>query len=182
MSETIDIYRVARRRLEESGFKINAIVLDGRPGVRDIFIDVPVQMCHFHQMMIITRYLTTKPKLEAGIELRHIASTLGASNEIAFGEKLETWHRRWFEFLKEKTIDSITGKWHYTHKRLRSAYRSLKINLPYLFTYQKYPELDIPNTTNSLDGSFSHLKDLVIIHRGLSPEIKRKAINEVLNK
>ena len=39
----------------------------------------------------------------------------------------------------------------------------LTTNLPYLFTYQKYPELAIPNTTNALDGTFAHLKELVNI-------------------
>jgi len=69
--------------------------------------------------------------------------------------------------LKEKTVNPETNKWFYTHKRLRSVYRSLKTNLPYLFTYQKYPELNIPNTTNSLDGTFSNFKSLPRIHRGL---------------
>jgi len=70
----------------------------------------------------------------------------------------------------------------YTHKRLRSAYRSLKINLPYLFTYQKYPQLNIPNTTNSLDGCFAYLKELVRVHRGANKGRKRKIIHDILLK
>jgi hypothetical protein len=77
---------------------------------------------------------------------------------------------------------TVTGKWFYTHKRLRSAYRSLKINLPYLFTYQKYSELNIPNTTNSLDGCFAYLKELVRVHRGINKTLKRKIIQEILTK
>jgi len=62
-------------------------------------------------------------------------------------------------------------------RNIRSAYRSLKRFLPYLFTYQKYPNLDIPNTTNLLDGGcFSPLKDKLKVHRGTSKEIKRKMI------
>ena len=57
---------------------------------------------------------------------------------------------------------------------------SLKNNLPYLFTYQDYPALQIPNTTNSLEGSFAQLKELVVIHRGLNKSLKRKMINEIL--
>ena len=56
----------------DMGYTINAIVLDGRPGVRQLFADIPAQMCHFHQKQIITRYLTNNPKLEAGIELKKI--------------------------------------------------------------------------------------------------------------
>ncbi|OQB06514.1 MAG: hypothetical protein BWY19_00095 [bacterium ADurb.Bin212] len=67
-----------------------------------------------------------------------------------------------------------------SHKRVRSARHSLKNNLPFLFTYQKYPKLNIPNTTNSLGGSFSHLKEKVGIHRGSRELIKRKMIEDIL--
>ena len=76
-----------------------------------------------------------------------------------------------------KTYNLKTGKWNYTHKRLRSAYRSLKTNLSYLFTYKNYLELNIPNTTNSLDGGlFSPMKMLLKIHRGIGIEMKKKLI------
>ena len=178
--ETISEYWLGRLAVEKQGFKISAIVLDGRPGIRNLFSDMPVQMCHFHQKQITRRYLTNNPKLESGIELKRIADTLCNTKEEKFKRELGNWYQKWEIFLKEKTIDPITGRWHYTHKRVRSAYRSLKTNLPYLFTYQKYPELDIPNTTNSLDGSFSHLKTKVNIHRGLREPIKRKMIEHIL--
>ncbi|MEW6408460.1 MAG: hypothetical protein AB1465_07440, partial [Patescibacteria group bacterium] len=59
---------------------------------------------------------------------------------------------------------------------------SITKNLPILYTYQKYPELNIPNTTNSLDGTFSHLKDMLRIHRGLKRTQKLKMIDEILSK
>lgn len=178
--ETINEYFLGRIALEQKGFKISAIVLDGRPGVRNIFSDIPVQMCHFHQKQITRRYLTNNPKLEAGVELKKIADILCDTNEEAFIRELEDWDQKWAIFLKERTTDPVTGRWRYTHKRIRSARRSLKINLPYLFTYQKYPELNIPNTTNSLDGSFGHLKRKINIHRGLREPIKRKMIEHIL--
>jgi hypothetical protein len=137
-------------------------------------------MCHFHQKQIITRYLTNNPKLEAGIELKKITTTLCETNESDFTAALDDWYTTWSSFLKERTTDPITGRWHYTHKRLRSAYRSLRQNLPYLFTYQKYPDLNIPNTTNSLDGCFAYLKELVRVHRGSRGELKIKIIEEIL--
>ena len=137
-------------------------------------------MCQFHQIQIITRYLTRKLKLEAGRELRSIVLTLTKSNEKEFSEQLSLWYEKWQNFIKEKTIDPITGRWHFTHKRLRSAYKSLATNLPNLFTYQKYSELDISNTTNSLDGSFSHLKTLLRIHRGQNIKNRKKLIDEIL--
>lgn len=179
-SETINEYQCARDTLESQGFSLIAIVIDGRPGVRKLFDDLPVQMCHFHQKAIITRYLTRRPKLEAGKELREIVHDLCNTNEKMFADVVDQWHEKWNEFLKERTVEPITGRWHYTHKRLRSAYRSLKTNLPYLFTYKKYPELHIPNTTNSLDGSFARLKELVQIHRGIKIDLKRKLVLSIL--
>jgi hypothetical protein len=68
----------------------------------------------------------------------------------------------------------------FAHRRLRSAMRSMKSNLHYIFTYQQLPELNIPNTTNHLDGGVNpKIKKLVYDHRGLSKPRRNKLI-EVL--
>jgi hypothetical protein len=139
-------------------------------------------MYHFHQKQIITRYLTNNPKPEASIELKRLTKKLCETDENSFVSALDTWHIRWSSFLKERTTDPVTGRWHHTHKRLRSAYRSLRLNLPYLFTYQKYPELNIPNTTNSLDGCLAYLKELIRVHRGSKKSLKNKIVEEILWK
>lgn len=162
------------------GYTLLAVVTDGKQGLKPLFASIPVQMCQFHQIAIITRYLTRNPKLDAGRELRDVMRTLCVAEERCFSTALTAWHQKWDRFLKERTSDPLSGRWHYTHKRLRAAYRSLKTNLPYLFSYQRYPDLDIPNTTNSLDGSFAHLKQLVQIHRGLKTDLKRKIIHYIL--
>jgi len=131
---------VGRESLFQSkGFIISAIVIDGRVGVKALFSYIPVQMCHFHQMAIINRYLTRRPKFQAGKQLRSIAMTLCETTVNDLRDALEQWHNRWQIFLKEKTLTAETNYWHYTHRRLRAAYRSLKNNLPFLFTFQKYP-------------------------------------------
>jgi hypothetical protein len=117
--ETVDVYRQGRIALEQMGYTLQAIVLDGRPGVRQLFADIPVQMCHFHQKQIITRYLTRNRKLVAGIELKGLTATLCETNEDDFTSTLDVWYTQWSLFLKERTIEPLTGKWHYTHKRLR---------------------------------------------------------------
>jgi len=178
--ETLDEYRCARDTLESLGFVIRAVVADGKPGLKPLYKDVPVQMCHFHQKQIITRYLTQRPRLEAGKELREVVHGLCDTDDKSFAQELALWHDKWREFLTEKTSNPETGKWHYTHKRLRSAYKSLNKHLPYLFTYQKHPELNIPNTTNGLEGSFSYLKGLVRVHRGIKADLKRKTIDSIL--
>ena len=179
-SEKAGNYLFGKNHLEKNGFKIAAVVLDGRPGIREVFSGIPAQMCQFHQKQIIKRYLTSRPKLEASQGLKAIVDTLSASNELDFARELNRWLEKWQDFLKQKTADQNTGRWFYTHKRLRSAYRSLKTNLPYLFTYQKYSELHIPNTTNSLDGFFNRLKSLIYVHRGLSVHRRKRIIIEIL--
>jgi hypothetical protein len=82
--------------------------------------------------------------------------------------------------LHERTWALDGRHWQYTHRRLRSAYRSIQTNLPYLFTYQRHPHLKIPNTTNSLDGYFSKLKQLLNTHRGLTIGRRYRMIQEIL--
>lgn len=178
-TETPLVYSLGRKHLEQTG-KLTSATLDGRRGVASVFKDIPVQMCQFHQIQIVTRYLTRKPKLEAGKKLRLIVLKLTISSEKEFTETLNAWYTKWQEFLKEKTTDSINGRWYFTHKKLRSAYRSLNTNLPRLFVYRKFTELNISNTTNSLDGSFSYLKTLLRIHRGQSVKNRKKMIDEIL--
>jgi len=101
----------------------------------------PSKYVIFIKISIVTRYLTQKPKLPAGRELKGIVATLPQSNRSDFENSLEQWHQKWAPFLSEKSINWETGKQTYTHRRIRSAYRSLKTNLPYLFTYQNYPDL-----------------------------------------
>lgn len=182
INENSDVYWKGRSELERQGFVIQAVVVDGKKCLKSVFLDLPIQMCHFHQAAIITRYLTRRSKLEAGKELREIVLSLTTSDEKDFTILLNNWLEKWKKFLKEKTINPETKRWFYTHKRIRSAYRSLKTNLPYLFTYQKYPELNIPNTTNSLDGTFSHFKSLLRMHGGLRRARRYKVICEILKK
>lgn len=178
--EQAEIYLKGKNYLEQNGFIVSAVVLDGRRGIRQVFSGLPIQMCHFHQKQIVKRYLTLTPKLEASRELKTITETLAKTNEQKFIEELNCWHEKWKDFLKQKTVDLNTGRWFYTHKRLRAACRSLKTNLPYLFTYQKYPELNLPNTTNSMDGFFNRLKSLIYVHRGLRPKKRMRIIVEIL--
>lgn len=183
-TEKAEYYEELILILLAAGMLFSAFVIDGRRGVLHMFLKkflgIPVQFCQFHQIQIITRYLSRKPKLEAGKELRILTLTLTETDRRTFKANLNEWHEKWEDFLTEKTVDPITGRWHFTHGRLKSAYRSLKTNLPYLFTYLDYPELKIPNTTNSCDGSFAHWKGKLGVHRGLAAERRRKMMNYLL--
>jgi len=180
--ETIFAYQEAKRVLEAQGFIFIAIVGDGRVSTPWLFSDVPVQMCHFHQIQIIIKYTTLNPKLEAGKELLELVHTLPHTDEASFTDAFKHWCRTWDSFLKEQTVDIETGRKHYTHRKIRAARTSIKQHLSYLFTYQKYSELNIPNTTNSLDGSFGKVKKSIGIHAGLKRSRKLKMIASLIMK
>ena len=182
-SERMSHYRYGRHILEEKGWQFSAAVVDGRRGFLAVFKDVPVQLCQFHQIKQVAKYLTRSPKTEAAQALWKIALTLTKTDETTFTAALNEWHQQWGSFIEEKTTQEfVTGKtkWFYTHKKVRSAYRSLKHNLPYLFTYLKYLELNMPNTTNDLDGSFSALKKKLAVHHGLRKDRRFKVISQLL--
>ncbi|UNU73267.1 hypothetical protein LU293_09410 [Moraxella nasovis] len=63
---------------------------------------------------------------------------------------------------------------------LRSAYKSLRENLPYLFIHQQDGTANTPNTTNKLEGLFSHLKQSLRCHQGLNKDRKVKFIDNFL--
>jgi hypothetical protein len=86
----------------------------------------------------------------------------------------------WLQFLNERTVKQDTKKSYYPHKKLRSAYRSLKNNLNSLFTWYDNIELGIPNTTNAIDGHFADLKNKLRNHNGLSMTRKKKFIDGIL--
>jgi hypothetical protein len=181
--ETPFVYRDGLIALRKAGWTITSAVIDGKRGVAQVFehAEIPVQYCQFHQVKTVTKYLTRKPQTDAARELRALALQLKDMHEDEFKNALSAWYERWQEFLNEKSIAPHKKRgWEYTHKRLRAAYRSLKSNLSRLFTYQRYPELNIPNTTNTLDGMFSQIKNRIAVHRGLSKERRFKIISEIL--
>jgi hypothetical protein len=203
-SETKLVYQIARNTLEQSGFKLLAVVVDGRPGIRSVFADLPLQMCQFHLIQIVNRYITKNPKLIPTLQLKTILDDLTTTTEYAFKLRFHYWLEVNQDFLNEKTINPDTGRYIYKHKRLRSAVRSIQASLPFLFTYQTNEnqlsiELQsiflkfksklgtksnqfnkIPNTTNCLDGWFAHLRKLLLCHNGLRKDRRNRVIEFIL--
>jgi hypothetical protein len=177
-TETNRLYIQGIKELQSKGFEVLAIVCDGRKGLLQSFDKIPVQMCQFHQVAIIRRYITKNPKIPASIELKEFVAMLKMTDKESFEGGLELWFTKWESFLNERTTNPETGKSYFTHKRLRSAYRSLKTNSKWLFTWYVYYDLKIPNTTNAIDGHFSDLKNKLRNHNGLSRAIKIKFIDE----
>lgn len=166
--------------IKTMGWNIVGIVCDGKRGMFNAFGNIPVQMCQFHQVAIVRRYITNNPRLPAGIELKQITQLLTETDKESFEGLISDWYNKWKDFISERSTNPQSGKKHYTHKRIRSAYRSLKYNLPYLFTWYDNIELNMPNTTNSLEGVFSNLKNKLNLHNGLKLFRKMKFIDDFL--
>ncbi len=180
-SELVSDYIQLLNQLLDLGYTIQAIIIDGKRGLYKAFKDYPVQMCHFHQRKTINRYLTRNPKLEASKDLQKIMYSLTTTTQKKFTKRLNEWHEKHQTFLEEKSISRVTGKEQYTHPRVRSAYRSLITNLPYLFTYKKHKHIPIHNTTNAIDGGlFSPMKKLLKIHNGFTKTLKLKMVDDYL--
>ena len=152
-------------------YKIEGIVCDGLKGIFKQFSHYEVQMCQRHQIDIVRRYLTRNPKLQAGQELYFLAKNIAKLTENEFITSFKQWEEKWIDFLNERSKNDETGKTYFTHKKLRSAWRSIKNNLPYLFVYEKVNGM--PNTNNSLEGTFTALKNRLRNHNGMS-KINRK--------
>lgn len=139
------------------------------------FPGIPVQLCKFHQCKTITKYITKNPKSGCGQALKDLMFTLRYSYRTTFEYHLNEITEQYQEFLEERNENN-----EYKHRRIRSAIRSLKTNMPYLFQDEDFPDFHIPPTTNSCDGYFSHLKSKVRLHRGIEHNRKKKLIEQLL--
>lgn len=178
-SEKLSYYLEELRNLEYLEYTFKSFTIDGRRGVVQLlqkyFNTTPIQICHFHQVQIVTRYTTRTPKTDCGKELRLLILKLKNLSKKDFIQQLENLKNKYQDFLKEKNEQN-----QFQHKKLRSSLRSIKTNLPYLFTFEDYPELNIPNTTNSADGSFGQWKYKVRLHRHLKIDRMKQMIDQLL--
>lgn len=180
--ETIADYIGGIKCLEDKGVKVKGIVCDGRKGLFQALSNYIVQMCQFHQSQIISRYITKRPKTQASMELKELMRLLPQTDKESFFGALQEWQIKWTDFLNERAINPETGKSRYVHKRLRSAFKSLDRNKPYLFNWYDNPGLGIPNTNNKLEGTFTDLKNKLRNHNGLSNSRKKKFIDQFLSE
>lgn len=179
-NETNKDYLDGLFHIKEGGTDIKAIVCDGHMGLLQAITFCPVQMCQFHQLQIIRRLLTNNPHLPAGIELFALVRRMFSIGKEQFISAFNKWCNDWKEFLNERTV-LVSGKTTYTHRKLRTARRSIKTHLKWLFTYEEHPELNIPNTTNMLEGYNSQLKRALHNHNGMNETNKKKFIDGFLN-
>lgn len=177
-SETKAEYQAGLDYLLKQGFVINSVTIDGRKGIAGVFKAYPLQVCQFHLQSGILRRTTQNPQTRPGKILKRIANLF--------------IQKRWCRHYFEKSILGFLKKYHhflnerndnnqYIHRSLRSALFGIKLALPNLFKFELYPALNIPNTTNNIDGGINpKLKDLVRRHRGMKIERRNKLLINLL--
>ena len=92
--ETNALYLAGILEISRRGISIQGIVCDGRQGLFGLSGDIPVQMCQFHQIQIIQRYLTRKPKTQAATELKRLTLKLTGQTKVDFVQCLDNWYLR----------------------------------------------------------------------------------------
>ena len=176
-TENHNLYLQGRTYLESLGYVILGATGDGFSCIRKVFDDIPFQMCLVHMERIVVRKITRKPQLEARQVLLALVKTLNSNPSFVFKERFKKYIEMYRDFLNEKTFNPENGQSFWTHKELRSAVLSVQMFLPYFFSYENTKGLS--QTTNSLEGHFSHVRDIVRIHRGVSNSLLRKVLSAI---
>ena len=153
------------QELEQKGIKIDGVISDNSSAAKSVFNGVVRQICQFHMVKSIIKYLSKKPTTQAAKDLLHIVYQLKKSSSEEFKKLLDEWLEKYKDLLFAEKFDAIKGKWEYANKKLRSDFFALFKNLSMLFTFETYKE--IPNTNNSLEGKFGDLKKKLNNHSGM---------------
>ena len=181
-NETIAQYIEGISWLKSQGFKIYGAVIDGMRGLAQALYPIPVQMCQFHQILIIRRCLTQEPDLEASIQLLDLVKSITRMDKESFIGAFNEWYEKYKDVLNERVHDKRIKRNMppYMRPRLRSAYLSLRRNMPLLWTFYDHPETGLPNTNNGIEGLFSDLKGKLRVHRGISKDNRKKLLDEYI--
>src|SRR3989344_3218321 len=174
--EKVAYYIEGKMFLEDTGYIIKSVTADGFLGLNKVFSGIPFQICQFHTKKMCIRHLTSNPKTIQGQVILALVKTISKTNYITFKTRLQKYIIHYNDVLNEKTYHP-SGDWSYTYDNIRSALHTLSKYIDYLFTYEK--DLKIPKTTNTCEGYFSHVKDIVRIHRGMLRSLKEKVIDRI---
>lgn len=170
--ETTQAFVDAIIAITEAGYLVRGIIIDGKPDLFTALADHPIQMCQFHMIQIVKRYLTKTPKMNASKELLQLCRSMVYRDAADFISCYTTWKICWHDFLNKRTTHK-DGKTYYLHRRIRTLVHSIDFYLPYLFTYQNPGCEGMPNTNNKIEGTFTDLKKNLNNHSGLTIEHRR---------
>lgn len=163
----------------------DVLVCDGGGGIekarRKIWPDTKLQRCTFHAFCQVKRCTTTRPKMQAGVDLYCLARTLmhiKSQQEAAeWLAAFHNWCSTYESFLKERSEDGFRFK----HERLRKARKALVslCNSGTLFTYldeQLNAEGPVPAMSNAIENLNGRIRRILSMHRGMNIDHRIKAV------
>ncbi len=154
------------------------VVCDGQRGllkaIHAIWPQAKIQRCLIHVIRQASAWLTQHPKTVAGRELLALVQKLSTirtkRQKRRWIRAFRYWNRRHDRFLKERT-ETISGRWWYTHRKLRGTRSLLRNAIPDLFRF--VTDSSIPRTSNHVEGGLNaRVKELFRCHRGITPPKK----------
>ncbi len=156
------------------GVQLESITTDGHKSIlkaiKKSSPDIIIQRCLVHIQRMCLLWLTRYPKHPAGQELRYLVLLIlkikTENDRIHWTKELAKWCEQYKDYINEKTYNPETGRYWYTHKLLRRSYTTIYRALPNMSHYLSNSK--IPRTTNGIEGFFSHLKNHLDLHRGLT--------------
>ena len=175
-SETTQDYRTAIDTITAAGYTIKGIIIDGKKALFKALKDYPIQMCQFHMLQIVRRYLTNNPKMKASIDLMLLMRDMKHLTKEGFEAEYAAWKERYSEFLN-KRVTHKDGKSCFLHRKVRTVVHSIDFYLPYLFSFQRPECAGMPNTNNKIEGTFTDLKKSLNNHTGMSQQNRKRFIS-----
>ncbi len=95
---------------------------------------IPVHMYRFHQKLIVCRYLTQNPGIDALRDLLNLVNIIAKTDKESFCGAFNEWYEKYRDVVNERVHDKRVKRVTPPYKRpkLRSAYLSIKRNMKLL--------------------------------------------------
>ncbi|WP_289193732.1 hypothetical protein [Bacteroides acidifaciens] len=66
---------------------------------------IPVQICQFHQMLIVRRYVTQNPDIETSRELLNLVNIIAKTDKESFCGAFNEWYEKYRDVVNERVHD-----------------------------------------------------------------------------
>lgn len=178
LRECYESWSVFLIRLIRAGIEPSVVVCDGQRGllkaIHEVWSRANIQRCLVHIIRQASVWLTQKPKTKAGRKLLVLVQQLSTirtkRQKRRWIRAFKNWYRKHDRFLKERTY-ALSGRWWYTHRKLRGTRSLLRNAIPDLFRF--VTDTSIPRTSNHVEGGLNaRIKELFRCHRGFNPAKK----------
>jgi hypothetical protein len=175
------------QQLKAIGVQIGSITCDGHrallKAIKKVYPQVTVQRCLVHIQRMSRGWLSSRAKSDCARQLliisQQVCDIRSIEQSYYWMAALVRWDQQYQYFISEKIINPLTGQYWYRHRMIRRVRYLLIRALPNMFHY--LADSGIPNSTNALEGYFSHLKNHLNIHRGLTLDHRRNFIRWYLH-